>query len=87
MSAGFASARICPCCGNDMGSPEQVVCWTCWHASNKLDVGTFDDPGSRFGVFSVSAEDVALWNAERDVRIARARWNAARASRGLAVLR
>lgn len=51
----------CPCCGDSMAR-ENVVCWECYRATNRLSSGVHLDAN---GCFTVSAEDIASWDKAR----------------------
>lgn len=68
----MSDATYCPCCGDEMDS-RCVVCWTCWHASDKLTPGTHVDPSGRPGeTFTITAQDVARYEAMRVERLTEA---------------
>ena len=56
----------CPCCGDPM-SPANVVCWTCYRLTNRLQPGTYPDVG---GTFEITEADVARYDALRARRTA-----------------
>ena len=62
----------CPCCGDEMAS-EQIVCWTCFRATNRAMPGTYPHPEGTStidGVPSIviTGADVNHWLALRDAR-------------------
>ena len=66
----------CPCCGDPM-DPSMVVCWDCWHITNRLeaDVDHIHPSGTKsFSGYHittavhVTSAQVTQWDNERNKR-------------------
>jgi len=67
----YAIQRACPCCGDDMDACN-VVCWLCYHATNRLeaDVYHLHPDGTAMTTqgpaMFVSSQALKRWDAQRD---------------------
>ena len=64
---------FCPCCGDAMPSG-QVVCWTCYRATNRLTPGVHLDPDGTTATdhgyaITLTQAQIAQWDRARNERI------------------
>ena len=63
----------CPCCGDPMQTG-QVVCWTCYRATNRLTPGVHLDPDGTTATdqgyaITITEAKIAEWDRARNLRI------------------
>lgn len=70
------ATKSCPCCGDPMQT-ENVVCWVCYRATNRLAPGVHPDPDGTTATdqgyaITITKAQIAEWDRARDERVRQA---------------